>query len=521
MTNDLTDTLPRWCRITFVIAALAVLSIALRRDDLLTNKPLTEDGYYMLAVSRHLALGDGISVDGVQPTNGVQPLFTFLAAPAYWLAGGDRLLALRWVLLLHGLCFVGAAWLFGLVLRDLGAARGVARAEALRWIGSCAWLASGYLFLMAHNGLETGCLLLLYLAYWRFAQLHPLRGLPLAAAHGVWLGVIVLARIDATFFVTALCGLHLLRGEGPFAARLREAVVAGLVAVAVSSPWWIYNVAEFGALMPSSGAAQSGMVDPGDDVVMSRITEGLRNLLLVATPILYAGDGAGGFGFVLVRIAFLAAIAGILCWRRGAPVKGTLGATQGGAKSDQGRTVAAALLLTGAAFAVYYPVNFWATHFYSRYFIVLAPFGMAAFAIAALRVFHRPRRFDVLLPLALLACTGGLAVIVHTGVGFAGNQWLRDQVSLVRENVPPGARLAAGQSGTLGYFVDGVHNLDGKVNAAALRHQADMGVYLTEHRIEWLCDWPAYLHRYVDPRKLAAEWQLVAQRGEFELWRRR
>lgn len=521
MTNDVTDPLPRWCRITFVIAALAVLSIALRRADLLTNKPLTEDGYYMLAVSRHIALGDGISVDGVQPTNGVQPLFTFLAAPAYWLAGGDRMLALRWVLLLHGLYFVAAAWLFGLVLRDLVsrhvAARGVARTEALRWIGSCSWLASGYLFLMSHNGLETGGLLLLYLAYWRFAQLHPLRGLPLAAAHGAWLGVIVLARIDATFFVTALCVWHVLRGEGPFAARLREAVIAGAIAVAVSSPWWIYNVAEFGALMPSSGAAQSGMVDPGDGVVMSRITEGLRNLLLVATPILYAGDGAGSSAFVLVRLAFLAAIAGILWWRRG----NGAAATPGAATSGTGQTVAAALLLTGAAFAVYYPVNFWATHFYSRYFIVLAPFGMAVFAIAVLLVFHKPRGTDVLVPLALLACTAGLAVIVHTGKGFAGNQWLRDQVMLVRENVPPGARIAAGQSGTLGYFVDGVHNLDGKVNAAALRHQADMNVYLTEHRIEWLCDWPAYLHRYVDPQQLAAEWQLIATRGEFELWRRR
>ena len=46
--------------------------------------------------------------------------------------------------------------------------------------------------------------------------------------------------------------------------------------------------------------------------------------------------------------------------------------------------------------------------------------------------------------------------------------------------------------------------------------------WLERYEIEWLCDWPDYLHRYVGgPEGLEANWQFVDRRGLFELWRRR
>lgn len=476
---------------------------------MLTDKPLTEDGFYLLTVARHLALGNGLSIDGVHLTNGIQPLFTFLAAPAYWLFGGDRFEALRGVLLLHGLLFVGSAWLFGSVLRDA-----TAGGERLRWLGSLSWLASGYLFLLAHNGLETGCLLFLYLACWRTWQRWPLRGVGSAVAHGALLGVLVLARIDATFFVAALCASHVLRGEGRLGLRVRDAALVGAVAAVVSSPWWIYNLVNFGSLMPTSGTAQGATLDSTVGIVASRAAAAATNLLLVATPMLYGGDGAGGRWFLALRVVFLIGVV-IALWRL-PRVEGPPARTASG-----GRPVAIALLSAGLVLVVWYACRFWATHFYGRYFVPLAPFGMAMWAIAADRAVARAPRLLGLLVAGLAIAAVGVAAIAHTGALFAGNQWLHDQVSLVRDHVPPGARLAAGQSGTLGYFVDGVRNLDGKVNAEALRHQGSMGVYLAGQRIEWLCDWPEYVQRYVPPASLATDWQFVDRRGEFELWRRR
>ena len=62
---------------------------------------VTEDGYLMLTVARNLAIGLGLSVsEGTIPTNGVQPLATFLFAVPYVLTGGDKVSSLVW---LHGL----------------------------------------------------------------------------------------------------------------------------------------------------------------------------------------------------------------------------------------------------------------------------------------------------------------------------------------------------------------------------------------------------------------------------------
>lgn len=511
LTSRLDEELPfaRFARACFWIGAIAVLSVCARSGATLLDKPMTEDGYYLLAVARNLALGRGLTIDGERLTNGIQPLFTFLAAPAYVLAGGDRIEGLRGVLLLHGACFVTAAWSFGVVLRDwLGGG------ERLRWIGALSWLASGYLFLLSHNGLETGTLLLLYLAYWRLWQRRPLQGLAAAALHGALLGVLVLARIDATFFVAAVCGRHVLRGDREFGVRLREAAVAGAVAVVVSSPWWVFNVVEFRALMPTSGAAQSSSTDDAGGIVGSRVGAAAKNLLLVATPVLYVGDGAGSARLLAVRAVLLAAV-GIVLWRVRPVPRG------GRAASSDGRPVAFALLAAGAVLVVWYAWRFWATHFYNRYYVLLAPFGMAAWAVAAERVVARLPALGRLLPAGLGAAAVMLAVVSHTGILFAGNQWLRDQVPLVRAHAAAGGVIAAGQSGTLGYFVDGVHNLDGKVNVEALRHQGSMGEYLAKYHVEWLCDWPVYVHRYVDAARLAAEWELVDRRGEFELWHHR
>jgi hypothetical protein len=50
---------------------------------------MSEDGYLMQTVARNMAIGLGMSTaDGTMPTNGVQPLATFLFAALHALAGG-------------------------------------------------------------------------------------------------------------------------------------------------------------------------------------------------------------------------------------------------------------------------------------------------------------------------------------------------------------------------------------------------------------------------------------------------
>ena len=76
---------------------LAAFWLVFRDDALVGDKPFIEDAFYSLGVARHLGTGGGFSVDGVHPSNGVQPLWVVLTAPLYWLTGGDRIFTLRLV----------------------------------------------------------------------------------------------------------------------------------------------------------------------------------------------------------------------------------------------------------------------------------------------------------------------------------------------------------------------------------------------------------------------------------------
>ena len=82
-------TVERLARLLTALVLLATLLTTVRGAGVLPERPLTEDAYYALTVSRNLALGNGLTIDGVHATNGFQPLFTLLCALAYLPTGGD------------------------------------------------------------------------------------------------------------------------------------------------------------------------------------------------------------------------------------------------------------------------------------------------------------------------------------------------------------------------------------------------------------------------------------------------
>ncbi len=71
----------------------------------LADKPVGEDGLYMLTVAWNLAEGEGLTYNGGRTTTGEEPLATFLYGTIAWVvqaAGGDRWMFLR-VVLVFGL----------------------------------------------------------------------------------------------------------------------------------------------------------------------------------------------------------------------------------------------------------------------------------------------------------------------------------------------------------------------------------------------------------------------------------
>jgi hypothetical protein len=526
-----------------LVVGLVLFSLVLRPTGHVYDMPLTEDGYYSLSVARNLAAGHGMTIDGVNLTNGFQPLFTVIESGAFVLACGNEVLAMRLVMLFSWLFHVGGALLVAAIARDAWPAKFPAERERRGWIAAFLYLAAPLLLNHAYNGLETGCVLFFYAACWRWMQIDGDRSWGGLAVFGALIGLLVLTRIDAAFLAVVL-GLNELRRSrtlgGP--TMLARGAVMGGVALLISSPWWLYNQLYFGSPMPTSGTAQQ---EWGLEWLRFEFADWA--LRLVSVPWIFAGaretavdlwipwpfGPAHAMQLTLtgaIRTAVLVAVAVVLWrWLRSGAARMERAAADPAQQRRTQRTLEFALCLAIAlaALVVYYALSFIAYWFFYRYF---APAALFAFVVAPI-LWARlaPRASGIMTAIAVLLALqiGGLALWARSGEGLGGNTVYHDQVALVREHVPPTDEVAAGQSGTLGFFRDRVVNVDGKVNRSALAYQAHMWDYLRERGVKWFVDWPHYVNKYLGvplegedekPVPAANGWRLVAERNYFYLY---
>lgn len=533
-------------------AAAALFTLALRPAAHVYDMPLTEDGYYSLTVARNLAAGRGLTIDGETLTNGFQPLFTMVEAAAFALSAGDDVLAMRLVMAFAWLAHVLGALVIARVARDawptLGAsARAVRREQDLRAaLAAFLYLAAPLMFNHAYNGLETACVTFFYAAAWRWVQIGGDRSRLGLAALGALIGLMVLARIDAAFLALVL-GVNELRRSARrgFATMLARGAIMGGVAFFVSSAWWIYNLAHFGSPMPTSGTAQQNWA-----LEWLRLEHAEWALRVVLFPWLFAGayEGWASFdvpwplspaGYItvtangLVRTACLAiTLAALIRFgRRAAPTEFAAAPPAAAERIERSREFAICFVVAFAGLALYYVLSFVAYWFYYRYFFPLTLIAVLTASIAGARFVLRTQglgargaQYGGLAVLALQL--GALAFLAQSGRGIGGNTVYHDQIALVRQYVPSGDAVAAGQSGTLGFFRDRVINTDGKVNLPALAWQDRMGEYLRRRDVKWFVDWPYYVNKYLGvplgpddvPVAEANGWRLVAERNYFYLY---
>ncbi len=500
-----------------LVMAGATLMLSLRSIPALCDVPLTEDGYYMLSVSRNMGLGKGMTIDGHTPTNGVQPLWTLLCAPLFFLVDGDRILGLRLVLAAHWMVFLATAYCVGRIAQGSIKKREIDSSLAF-WVAALVYLSSVGLIKRHFNGLETGFTLFLYALAWRYYQLgraQTWRGL---VAFGGLLGLLVLARIDAVFLVIIIALYQLVSpgGDG-LIKRLARGATVGAVSFLVSSPWWFYNLKVFGALIPSSGAAQQAW-----GLSWARIAGALIALSNTAVSQLYMATRFETTLAVNIARTALAGVIVLLFWKAAliSDQKGEADRGKGEAAVRRTLEFGALIFMATGVLVGWYVASSWATHFYSRYFSPFALVWTVAISyILAVYAKRLPRlTASLLILLALTVIFGVYGLVFQKFV--SGNQWYREQLSLVRSHIPDDEPVAAGQSGTLGYFRDEVLNLDGKVNAEALEYQDRMDEYLTGRGVVWFCDWPSYFRQYFGEGLQEKGWRVVGQKGRFQLYRR-
>jgi len=494
--------------LALVVAALVLggLSLAFRSNSLVADLPITEDAYYAFSVSSHVAHGDGVTVDGVEATNGFQPLFTFLTVPLF--VGDDPFVPLRLILVVQVGIFTATGWVLGLVVRDAVPTPRAFGRRSMVLLPMALYLAASFAMRIHLNGLETGFVLLLYAVIWRVYQRRGISGPADAAVLGVLFGLLVLARIDALFAAGVFTLVYLLHRRSQPRRAIGDVCVVGLLALLISSPWWLYNAVEFGSLLPTSGAAQQlWALEP------SRLSNLVRALAQVVVPWIFYGDR---FDRLWPASAVLIG-AGVVLWWAKARVWATETARDFplADRASRAREFLAVLLIAGGLLAVWYGASSWAVHFYPRYLALLILPAIFLWAQLTLAIGGRAPRLAV--GLVSVAALLGLAYTMtfHSRAAFSGSDMWRDQVPLVERTVPHGEVVAAGQSGTLGYFREPVLNLDGKVNAEAYERRGEIADYLVSKDVRWVCDWPSYLHRYLGDDPTGLGWVERAREGQF------
>jgi hypothetical protein len=452
-------------KVILVLAGLGLvarLATGLRDLDLTDKLFVPDDAYYMLSAARSLA-------HGAIPAAPFRPLAACMTAPAFWFSS-SLAVPLGWVLLLSCVADAVSVWLLGDIARKLGGPVAGALAAAI-------WAASPIALANALDGLETAIAFTIELGFIAIWLRKP------DYRAGIIGGLALLARVDSTFVVLALCGLSI----------WKERRFAPLVAFAVALPWWVVSWSRYGALIPQYGANfhrelttlktfgwMGGSLFGGPLVDLPGVRE-----FLVNAPIL----GVSALGLVVVLVVLVAL------------------------KLKEPLVVALGFSAVGIVifFAVFAPALWYFRRHLEPVYGIFAL--LLALGGAKARLEQGWRRNVVLF--GLIAGGGlGLSGAGHfvrgmpdRAGGLNGAHGYGVAAREVLAIVPDHATLGAFQSGALTYYAPStvtVVNLDGAVDPAAKKAIAARRLldYAYERDLTHLADWRFYVEglRYVSAK---------------------
>jgi hypothetical protein len=477
-----------------VICSLGLLSLAFRNTGVVFDLPLTEDGYYTLTVARNIARGVGFSVDGKTLTNGFQPLWGIVSSLFFLVTGESNELSIRFVLLASAMLAILSAFLWSSLAAGLLGVEG----SLYRVCFIVIYLTSFQLLAQHFNGLETGLVLVLQAVlglYWCSSSDPPLRR---AVILGLMIGVLVVARIDTGIFAVLLALEMLWRGRRDPRLAFVQVLVMTAMATLIAAPWFIYNVLLTGHVMPVSGLA----LGIGPDGPFARVANAVGAIARDGFPNIM-GELNRRVDLAIMVVAFGLAV--YLLRRQGSrPSRSPPDGESAVEFRRRCRTYMAMIAIYLAIQIVFYTIFNIAAFFYNRYFILLAVLAVTVFAYLLYRLAASRGGWLAAVVGVALAGTGLSNVLGCHGVDFGHqiNRWQTErngpcleQVALAEQVRKPGEIVGAIQTGTLGFFVEGTINLDGRVNYAAYqaRRAGKLVDYILAQRIGLLVDYDIYL----------------------------
>jgi hypothetical protein len=268
-----------------LIGLVIRLIIVWQPVDEVVHRVFIDDSFYYLNIARHIALGNGPTHDGINPTNGFQPLWVFLIVPIFW-AIQDKLTAVKVVATLCALLStITALPIYGISRHLIS--------ERVGLLNAFLWLFSPSVLRHSLNGMETGLyVFLVAITVWwylysikieraetfnQWGNLFASRVYRFVIV-GVLLGLTVLARIDGILLLVAIAADMWM---APYRRKiLNEVFVMFMPIVALIMGWLFFSLCTTGDLFPVSGKAKQfwAFLSDGGNFMMS-FKEGLKEII--------------------------------------------------------------------------------------------------------------------------------------------------------------------------------------------------------------------------------------------------
>lgn len=480
----------RWAVDVFLLMVSAALTLRLAAHSVWWT---AEDGYYYYKIAQNFVGGLGSTFDGVNATNGYQPLWLAVLLPLASISRSpEQLLELG----------IAAQGLFlGITLLLLDRTLRLFCVPSAAFLGAVTWLALA--LRDSFQGLEFSlaccCLALVALFFAREMGGRRPACPPSDLNLGVASALAFLARLDA--FALGV----LLIVPTAFAIRSAPHRVARLVLpLALTAALYAFaNVLAFGLPVPISGVVRAGW--SAEQLAASPLEHTSGDLAARLANLFWPLGNAGPLLQLSLALGTVGAVATFLLAYR---------------SRARRADVLFLLPLTLYSLVIY---GFYGLYFFGslstppRYYAIqslLAAFvaGLAADALirrfSAARLVRLVPAAAALIPLLVVA---GTVVSLET-VEERGERYdpLRAGALWARVNLPPGVVLGAWNAGTLGFLSERrTVNLDGVVNTLDYTRQgrADLCAYFRAQRIEYLVDvfdgdhalsvvspYPAYAH---------------------------
>lgn len=504
-----------------------------------------DDSYYLLNIARNIAIGNGITHDGLHMTNGFQPLYVLLLIPFHWIAGLSLVPPIYMSAVFLSLCNILSAYLVYRILEHL--INGIAAGFSL-YLTLFSPIALQY----SHNGMETSLTSMLFLAAvyvyikdFQFVSFSECSNRKLVL-FGILLGLAGLARVDM-YVLIAVIYLEMIyfhfRHAGTSWNSLKKLLLLTLIILAINCPWSIFNLAYFDNVIPMSAKAKKVLALRHNPTIDARFSfpslSGLpysdeipfyyfitvkswlvlKKLALFPDCIDYYWQGLrgsrahriltggpGGQHFQLPQ-----KIPVLLCMLAMLPILLVLWSRMEN-RSDRStqflrslRRTAFLILFCGLfVFAYILKVSF-VPHFHRYFapvFYVLVVFTSIFVSIVFCLIRERNKWIAYLLMATVVSSF--LYFSLRTGTDYIHHDKMfrgvyTNVIPYIQDNFSDTDTFGAFQSGYFSYFLKmPVHNLDGVVNAKVIPYVERNRVsdYIIEENIDYLVDWPEMIKKF-------------------------